>query len=166
MLDKEKLDAVKRIPIPQYLLEVVPEIAPSLAGVDLDLYSRPVCCCPVHNEKTPSFRWFEDTNTCYCFGCGAGGDIINLHRKILSVNEEVEVSFDEAAEHLYELFIGDSDCSSLLNVPKAGEKTKKELLVYEHTVLNRASKKNYGLVEDLHLLIRLSSVDSVYTQGA
>ena len=28
--------------------------------------------CPFHNEKTPSFTVYPDTQSYYCFGCGAG----------------------------------------------------------------------------------------------
>lgn len=34
--------------------------------------------CPFHNEKTPSFTVFPDTASYYCFGCGAGGDVITF----------------------------------------------------------------------------------------
>lgn len=38
--------------------------------------------CPFHNEKTPSFTVYHDTQSFYCFGCGAGGDAIGFIRKI------------------------------------------------------------------------------------
>lgn len=38
--------------------------------------------CPFHNEKTPSFTVYPDTRSFYCFGCGAGGDVITFVRRI------------------------------------------------------------------------------------
>lgn len=37
--------------------------------------------CPFHGEKTPSFTVFEETASYYCFGCGAGGDVITFVMK-------------------------------------------------------------------------------------
>jgi hypothetical protein len=34
--------------------------------------------CPIHGEKTPSFRVNENKGRFYCFGCGAGGDVIRF----------------------------------------------------------------------------------------
>ncbi|MDD2362585.1 MAG: DNA primase [Oscillospiraceae bacterium] len=38
--------------------------------------------CPFHGEKTPSFTLYPETNSFYCFGCGAGGDVITFIKKI------------------------------------------------------------------------------------
>ena len=38
--------------------------------------------CPFHNEKTPSFTVYNDTQSFYCFGCGAGGDAVTFLKKI------------------------------------------------------------------------------------
>lgn len=38
--------------------------------------------CPFHNEKTPSFTVYLETQSFYCFGCGAGGDVITFIRRI------------------------------------------------------------------------------------
>ena len=40
--------------------------------------SNMVGCCPFHSEKTPSFTVFSGTESYYCFGCGAGGDVITF----------------------------------------------------------------------------------------
>ena len=42
--------------------------------------------CPFHSEKTPSFYVYPDTQSFYCFGCGAGGDAIAFARKINSID--------------------------------------------------------------------------------
>ena len=42
--------------------------------------------CPFHNEKTPSFTVYPDTQSFYCFGCGAGGDAITFTKKINSID--------------------------------------------------------------------------------
>lgn len=41
-----------------------------------------VCSCPFHSEKTPSCTVYPDTQSFYCFGCAAGGDVITFIRKI------------------------------------------------------------------------------------
>ncbi|MDE6539900.1 MAG: DNA primase [Ruminococcus sp.] len=41
-----------------------------------------LCSCPFHSEKTPSCTIFPETQTFYCFGCGAGGDMITFTMKI------------------------------------------------------------------------------------
>lgn len=38
--------------------------------------------CPFHNEKTPSFTVYPETQSFYCFGCGAGGDTIGFIKRI------------------------------------------------------------------------------------
>lgn len=38
--------------------------------------------CPFHNEKTPSFTVYPETQSYYCFGCGAGGDVITFIKNI------------------------------------------------------------------------------------
>lgn len=52
-----------------------------------------VCNCPFHSEKTPSCTVFTDTQSFYCFGCGAGGDVITFIMKIenLDFSEAVKL---------------------------------------------------------------------------
>ena len=38
--------------------------------------------CPFHSEKSPSFHVYPNTQSFYCFGCGAGGDVITFVRRM------------------------------------------------------------------------------------
>jgi len=38
--------------------------------------------CPFHNEKTASFTVYPETDSFYCFGCGAGGDVVTFTMRI------------------------------------------------------------------------------------
>ncbi|MCD7797556.1 MAG: DNA primase [Clostridiales bacterium] len=44
--------------------------------------STSVGLCPFHNEKTPSFTVYHDTQSFYCFGCGIGGDAVGFIKRI------------------------------------------------------------------------------------
>jgi DNA primase len=50
--------------------------------------------CPFHNEKTPSFSVSEEKQMYYCFGCGAGGNVITY------VMEYENYSFIEGIKYL------------------------------------------------------------------
>ena len=45
-----------------------------------------VCLCPFHSEKTPSCHVYTDSQSFYCFGCGAGGDAITFIRLIENID--------------------------------------------------------------------------------
>ena len=49
--------------------------------------------CPFHGEKTPSFNIYTENGSFYCFGCGAGGDIITFVMKIENLDYMEAVKF-------------------------------------------------------------------------
>ena len=49
--------------------------------------------CPFHSEKTPSFTVYPQDNSFYCFGCGAGGDVITFIRKRENLDYQDAVEF-------------------------------------------------------------------------
>lgn len=54
--------------------------------------------CPFHNEKTPSFTVYPETKSFYCFGCGAGGEVITFIRRIENLDyvEAIRMLADRA----------------------------------------------------------------------
>ncbi len=52
------------------------------------------CCCPLHHEKTPSFKIDPATQLWHCFGCGEGGDAFGFTMKV------DEITFPEAVRKL------------------------------------------------------------------
>ena len=68
------------------------------------------CCCPFHNEKTPSCKINDDLGSFYCFGCGAKGDIFTIYQdlfnftfldavKELSERAGVKINFDRKSDY-------------------------------------------------------------------
>lgn len=51
------------------------------------------CLCPFHSEKTPSCTVYTDNGSFYCFGCGAGGDVITFTMKIENLDYIEAVRF-------------------------------------------------------------------------
>ncbi|MDE5569233.1 MAG: DNA primase, partial [Ruminococcus sp.] len=85
-----------------------------------------VCNCPFHSERTPSFTVFTDTQSFYCFGCSAGGDVITF------VMKAENLDFVEALKFLAE--------KSGVEVPeysaKSSQNSQKRTRIYE---MNRIS---------------------------
>lgn len=49
--------------------------------------------CPFHSEKTPSMVVYNDSQSFYCFGCGAGGDVISFIMRIENLDYPEAVRF-------------------------------------------------------------------------
>ncbi|NQV42875.1 MAG: DNA primase [Candidatus Marinimicrobia bacterium] len=58
--------------------------------------------CPFHDEKTPSFSVSPDKQIYHCFGCGAGGNVINfiMEHERLDFISSVKLLADRANIHI------------------------------------------------------------------
>ena len=55
--------------------------------------SNLVGLCPFHSEKSPSFTVFSKSDSFYCFGCGAGGDVISFIRRAEALDYPEAIEF-------------------------------------------------------------------------
>lgn len=62
------------------------------------------CCCPFHNEKTPSCKIDPVTQLWHCFGCGEGGDVFGFVMKAddLTFPDAVRALADRAHVDIHE----------------------------------------------------------------
>ena len=51
------------------------------------------CCCPFHNEKTPSFTVSREKQMYHCFGCGAGGNVYTFVMKYENFTFQEAIQF-------------------------------------------------------------------------
>lgn len=88
--------------------------------------------CPFHNEKTPSFTVYPETQSFYCFGCGAGGDAVSFIKRIENID------YIDALKYLCDRYG--------MQMPQDGydnSMSKKRRRVYE---ANRAAAKYFNSV--------------------
>ena len=122
-----RVDDVKtKVSVPQYFYNIiVPQLGSYYADYPVNFDARPVVCCPLHDENTPSMRYYEETNSFYCFGCRAGGDIIQLHRLFTERQSGTKPSYKEAIDFLYSYFLeGNESAKSVLTPKKLKYKSK------------------------------------------
>ncbi|MBQ4117920.1 MAG: DNA primase, partial [Oscillospiraceae bacterium] len=85
--------------------------------------------CPFHSEKTGSFTVYPESQSFYCFCCGAGGDVIGFIRRI----ENLE--YVEAIKFLAQ--------RAGMNVPEDAAEDKTALLKTKILEMNREAARYY-----------------------
>ena len=114
-----KDDVINKVSIASYFYDIiVPQLGSYYSDYPVDFDARPVACCPLHDEDTPSFRFYEATNSFYCFGCRAGGDIINLHRLFTERQTGVKPTYSESIKFLSDYFLRGNENAKSVIAPK------------------------------------------------
>lgn len=109
-------EVLTKISIPDYVYQIVLPNMQEYYNGDYEVnfeVSRYMKCC-FHNEDSPSLRWYEETNTYYCFGCGKGGKgpngtIIGFHINFAERMNGKKPSRNEAIIFLYRYFLEGKD---------------------------------------------------------
>ncbi|PGF05157.1 CHC2 zinc finger domain-containing protein [Bacillus toyonensis] len=68
-----------------------------------------LCICPFHDDNDASLGLFKDKHDkevkiFHCFGCGAGGDIVQFHRRLVNITEHRSISVDTASKEVANLY--------------------------------------------------------------
>lgn len=125
----------------------VAEIKSRLSIVDVIQRSVPLvkagtdfkCCCPFHDEKTPSFVVHPKTNTFHCFGCGEKGDAIDFTQKFFNLDflSAVAMIDSDFGLHILDAEIPESKVQKLENYQKrqSDERKRKDQQEQEYTAL-------------------------------
>ena len=138
-----------KVSIPMYFYNViVPQVADYYSDYTIDFEARPVCKCPLHEEDTPSMRWYEETNTFYCFGCRAGGDVIQLHRKFTEKENGTYPSFHESVDFLYRYFVKGQETATAIKKASIDTEEYKSDIREVARLANYCSKLEGQLIVD------------------
>lgn len=130
--------------------------------------------CPFHAERTPSFCVYPASSSFYCFGCGAGGDVITFLRLIehwdyietvkylcdrVGMNFDISDEEDEAHKKKLNIYKINREAAKFYHkclVGKMGEKAKKYLKergikpsVVTHFGLGYSPSNRFSLVDYL-----------------
>lgn len=183
-MDKSIVEQVKKkVSIPNYFYNVIiPEMPDYYNDFTVNFEARPVVKCPIHGEDTPSLRWYEETNTFYCFGCRAGGDVIELHKKFMGVINGDEPDFEESVQYLYAKFIKGKDIETqgIRNTAttKSSEQVElsttaemirlnslivevEQMLAIDNHISSEAKNKIYKAIDEVHKLVSLNKVGAM-----
>ncbi|MBR6531058.1 MAG: DNA primase [Clostridia bacterium] len=116
--------------------------------------------CPFHNEKTASFTIYPDSQSFYCFGCGAGGDAITFVRRIENLDyvEAVKVLAERAgmqmpedgyddslAKHRQRILAANREAARFFHATMMSEKGKIGLDYFLGRGLTMQTIKHFGL---------------------
>ena len=116
MIKQKYIDMVKtRVSIIQLFEDLYPSITLYRSGTH-----RKKCCCPFHDERTPSMFLDSSLDRYKCFGCDKGGDVIEF------VKESQKYDFNEAIKYLLDTYC-----------PECGE--------YDHAFSSRSSSVAAGI---------------------
>jgi DNA primase len=82
--------------------------------------------CPFHDDNTPSFTFYPDTQTFHCFGCNKGGTVIDYFMLKESIKEPYEVV--ELLAEKYDLTIKGFDKEKIKQKKETVKKNRSKAL--------------------------------------
>jgi DNA primase len=121
--------------------------------------------CPFHNERTPSFYVFPESQTWHCFGCNEGGDVFSFVQKQqgLEFRETLQYLAEKAGVALEESGAGTSEEERVSSAQKERlRKLNEEAQLWFHQMLLRAKEAEEARA---YVQSRGISMDSIIAFG-
>ncbi len=126
MIDERTIESVlERVDIVEVVRHYVPELKQKGSNYQ--------CCCPFHNERTPSFYVNKSRNTWHCFGaCNEGGDAIKF------VMKYTNATFPEAVKELAGMYgVTIEESHDRMTVEQEQKNKKREAMFIAYEVIQR-----------------------------
>ncbi|MDD3192932.1 MAG: DNA primase [Oscillospiraceae bacterium] len=103
--------------------------------------------CPFHSEKTPSFTVYPDSQSFYCFGCGAGGDVVTFVRRMENLDyiEAVKLLAQRAGLAMPEDGYDDSFAKLKTRILEINRETAR---FYHQSLVSPAGKKGLDYLRE------------------
>jgi DNA primase len=99
--------------------------------------------CPFHNERSPSFYVFRETQTWHCFGCNEGGDVFSFVQKqqALDFHETLHYLAEKASIPVEEYSGGNAEGERETSAAKDRlRKLNEDALLWFHQMLLRSKE--------------------------
>lgn len=125
MSESKRRDIIAQVKQLRRIEEVCSERGVELRACSND---RQEGCCPFHEDRTPSFSVYVQTQRYYCFGCGAQGDVIDFVRGL------DRCSFQEAINRLLPSFLGVQQSKTAQKKTSHGEPVRSRRQMQVHPV--------------------------------
>lgn len=112
---KEMAEEVSKKVAMQKLFDdiIVPEMGGYFSNYPVNFEGDLRACCPLHSEDTPSFRYYPDSNSFYCFGCRKGGNVVKLFQLYSNIQNDADLTYYKSAELLYNKYIKGQDIAKM-----------------------------------------------------
>ena len=106
--------------------------------------------CPFHNEKTPSFSVSEDKQLYYCFGCGAGGNVITflMQKENMSFLEVIKYLAERENIKLDESYMTEEEVSKNLKRQKLLEILKESARYFHYSLRSEGHEEALAYLTD------------------